>query len=42
MGQAFLVFVTGSVGVFLGMGLLYAAIRITSIAVDRLTGKGEA
>lgn len=41
MGEAFLVFLTGSVGVFLGMGLLYATIRITSVAVDRLTAKAD-
>ncbi|MEW6486897.1 MAG: hypothetical protein AB1578_03160 [Thermodesulfobacteriota bacterium] len=41
MGDAFLVFGVGSFGVFLGMGLLYAAIRITAAAVDRLVEKGQ-
>ncbi|MDW7712009.1 MAG: hypothetical protein SCH98_16205 [Deferrisomatales bacterium] len=41
MGEAFLVFLAGSIGVFLGMGLLYATIRITAVAVERLTRKGE-
>jgi hypothetical protein len=41
MGDAVLVFVAGSFGVFLGMGLLYATIRLTAAAVDRLAPKGE-
>lgn len=41
MGDAILVFVAGSVGVFLGMGLLYATIRITAAAVERLVAKEE-
>jgi len=40
MGEAFVVFWTGSVGVFLGMALLYVAIRLTAMIIDR-SRRGE-
>jgi hypothetical protein len=40
MGEALVVFWTGSLGVFLGMALLYAAIRLMAVIVD-WSGKGK-
>jgi len=40
MGEALVVFWTGLAGVFLGMALLYVAIRVMALVVDR-TQKGK-
>ncbi|GAB4261483.1 MAG: hypothetical protein Kow0092_11030 [Deferrisomatales bacterium] len=40
MSDALLLFVNGSLGVFAGMALVYAAIRLTAAAVGRWTGEG--
>jgi len=40
MGEALVVFWTGLGGVFLGMALLYVAIRVLAMVVDR-TQKGK-
>ncbi len=40
MGEALLVLWTGSVGVFLGMGLLYGAIRLVAVVAER-RARGE-
>jgi len=44
VADALTIFVAGLGGVFVGMALLYAAIRITSFVVDRLeaNAKGRA
>jgi len=39
VGEAMLVFWTGSAGVFLGMGLLYGAIRVVSVVVGRVVSR---
>lgn len=36
------IFVAGIGGVFIGMGLLYLTIRITSLVADKLASKKEA
>lgn len=40
--QATIIFFAGIVGVFLGMVMIYAAIRITGLFADRITAKKEA
>jgi len=35
MGEALVIFWTGLGGVFLGMALLYVAIRVMAVVVDR-------
>jgi Na+-transporting methylmalonyl-CoA/oxaloacetate decarboxylase gamma subunit len=42
MEKAVAIFVAGLGGVFIGMMLLYAAIRMTSLVTDRLARKKEA
>ncbi|MHB8766778.1 MAG: hypothetical protein ACYDA8_20915 [Deferrisomatales bacterium] len=43
MKESLLVFVNGTVGVFVGMGLVYALIKIVAAAVARtFAGKGDA
>jgi hypothetical protein len=42
VGDALTIFVAGLGGVFVGMVLLYVAIRITSFVVDRLNARGGA
>jgi Na+-transporting methylmalonyl-CoA/oxaloacetate decarboxylase gamma subunit len=42
MEKAVVIFVAGLGGVFIGMALLYAAIRITSLVTDKLASKKEA
>ena len=42
MEKALGIFVAGLGGVFIGMTLLYATIRITSLVADRLAKKKEA
>lgn len=39
--KAVMIFVAGLGGVFVGMALLYAAIRMTSLVTDRLAGRKE-
>lgn len=41
MEQAFLVFVNGVVGVFAGMALVYASVRLISQVVGRLVADKE-
>jgi len=41
VGDALTIFVAGLGGVFVGMALLYAAIRITSLVVDRTERNAE-
>ena len=41
MNQVVLVFIGGIGGVFIGMGLLYASIRITSIITGKFETGGE-
>ncbi len=42
MEKAIGIFVAGIGGVFIGMGLLYLTIRITSLVADKLASKKEA
>lgn len=42
MNQAIEIFVAGISGVFIGMALLYIAIRIVSLVVDRIGAGKEA
>ncbi len=42
MEEAVAIFVAGLGGVFIGMALIYAAIRMTSLLIDRLKTKEEA
>ena len=41
MTEALVVFIGGIGGVFIGMGLLYLSIRITSLAVGRWGGEAK-
>jgi hypothetical protein len=41
MRDAIIIFISGLGGVFLGMALLYASIRITSLVTGRLDIKKE-
>ena len=36
MSNSIIVFISGITGVFVGMGLLYIAIRITSLITDKI------
>jgi hypothetical protein len=38
VSEALAIFITGLCGVFLGMGLLFVAIKITSLLTDRWGG----
>ena len=42
MENAISIFVAGIGGVFIGMGLLYLTIRISSLVADKLAPKKEA
>lgn len=41
MPNAISIFIAGITGVFCGMLLLYASIKMTAIVVDRLEGAGK-
>lgn len=41
MEQAITIFVAGLGGVFIGMALLYIAIRLTSLITDKIGGRKE-
>lgn len=42
MNQAIEIFIAGISGVFIGMALLYVAIRVISLVVDRIGADKEA
>ena len=41
MEQAITIFVAGLGGVFIGMALLYIAIRLTSLLIEKIGGRKE-
>jgi len=42
MSQPVAVFLNGTASVFLGMAVLYVAIRVSAIVVGRWAGRGDA
>lgn len=41
MGEALIIFANGVLGVFLGMSVLYGAMRLLTFLVQRMTKEGQ-